>query len=148
MAAPKIEFYTPATFKPVAEHIVQMLSKTTGIKWALHGIQKSDRKLAGETRELLLNAKLRPEDPKQPWSADLYASLETGYQGSFRYGAGVSVDHRMRMVFEDKVSPKTLAELTHWAMNLNLPPSAVGETQKTASLVERVAARYLRRCMS
>jgi hypothetical protein len=144
MPEPKIDFYTPATFKKVAEHVVQTLSNQTGIKWALHGIEKSNRKLAGDTRELSLNAKLRPQDPKEPWSADLYATLETGFK-SFALSGAIAVDHRMRTVFEDRVSPKTVGEITHWATNLKLPESVLEGTKKQASLVERVAARWLTR---
>lgn len=142
-AKPKPEFYTSATFKHLADQFAQTLKRDTGLVWMLHGVQKSNRK-THEGQEAYFGAKFYPQDKTKPLAAELGASMIT-WQGEVRgYNVWVHIDRATKTVFEEAHAPKQFGEIGPWVANLKLPAGIVEELQKTASLAERVAARYAR----
>lgn len=142
-AAPKIDFFTPASFKHVAEHVKSQLTHGTGFEWRITGINKNDRKLGAGSRELYFEAKLFPADKAKPASATVEATLETaGTQARIR--TSVRVEKSFKAIFEAAAEPKDFSEAQQWFQHLSFPQDKL-DLVKTSTLVERVAARYLRR---
>lgn len=130
-AAPKVEFFTPATFKHVADHVRSLLVHGTGYDWRPPQITKNDHKIAGGGRELFLEAKLHPADAHKPVSASLLASLETaGTQ--MRITTNVRVEKAFKAVFDESHEPKTFQEAQQWFARVSIPAHALEEV-KTAS---------------
>lgn len=140
IAAPKPEFFTPATFKHAAVKFAEMLKQASGFEWRLHGITKSNRNTF-EGRELYLAAKLYAADGSKPVASELSVSLMTRPSG-LDYEASVMIEHRLRAVLDEHFSGKDFTSLVHWISNFRIPSHVTEEIVKTASLAERVAFRW------
>jgi len=139
---PKVDFYTPATFKRVAEQFGQMLTATTGFTWRMHGVTKSNRKTI-EGQELYLLAKFYPEDKSNPSMAELSASLTSGF-GRQNYLAQAVVEHRTRPVFEESHSSQQFSEIAQWVTSLKLAPATSEMLKQAKGLIARVVSGYVR----
>jgi hypothetical protein len=140
-AAPKVDFFTPATFKHVAEHLKGLLKQSAGYDWYVHGVQKNNRKIQGGT-ELYFSAKVIPADKTKPLLAEVEASLTTDYRGP-AISVMARVEYRFKTLFEQRAEPKTFAEAQHFFASLNIPAHVFEETKTASTLPERVAFRYL-----
>ena len=142
-ASPKVEFFTPATFKHVAEHFRDQLKHGTGYDWYTLGVQKNNRKVHGG-QELYFSAKLAPADKTKPLQAEVEASLTSGFGGQVLFVASARLERSFKQLFEAQVQPATFAEVQHFFAGLSIPAHAFEAAKTASTLAERVVERYFR----
>lgn len=130
-AGPKVEFFTPATFKHVADHVRGLLVHGTGYDWQAARITKSNRKLGGGSQELYFEGKLFPADKHKPVEASVEATLETA-STQMRITTTVRVEKSFKTVYEARHEPKTFQEAQQWFSHVAISGTAL-EDIKTAS---------------
>lgn len=115
-SAAKPEFYTPASFKSVADKYAASLKDGTGVEWKMVGVQKSNRKTI-EGAENYLSAKFYPADRSKPMSAELSVSMIAKSSGP-TYQATAVLEQSMRTVFEEHHDTKDFSDMARWVLAL------------------------------
>ena len=115
-----------------------MLTSTTGFPWKVDELKKSNRKTI-HGQELYIEAKVYPVDRTKTVGAELAASLTSPSD----YWYQVIIHQRTKTVLEVSHKAQKFQDLTHLVSSFSVP-SHISETLKQASVVERVASRFLR----